>query len=137
MPSLTASCTLNGFTTAPPTRYSICRRPPAISLTRSTYSIAMSLKMSVGLQAPCIFKATVWAREMLGAASAAVAPAAVAAAPQRNLRREDAGTGCAAAVVESSVLLISVTLDLPDESGVALPATTHDDDDAHEASCPR
>ena len=88
--------TLNGFTTAPAIRYSILSRPPAILLTRSTYCIAMSLKMSVAPQAPCILSVTVWAREMLGAASAAVAPAAVTAAPLRNLRRDDAGSGSAA-----------------------------------------
>ena len=49
--------------------------------------------MSFGPQAPCIFNDTVCAREMLGAASAAVAPAAVTAAPLRNLRRDGTGEG--------------------------------------------
>ena len=48
--------------------------------------------MSWGAQAPCILIVAVWAREMLGAAIAAVAPAAVAAAPVRNLRRVDAAS---------------------------------------------
>src|SRR5688572_19204686 len=62
------------------------RRPPAISLTRVTYSCAISLKMSLAPHAPCIFSTTGdWATEIIGAETAA-APAA-AAAPVRNLRR--------------------------------------------------
>ena len=34
-------------------------RPPAISLTRVTYSCAISLKMSFAPQAPCILSTTV------------------------------------------------------------------------------
>src|SRR5688572_32609878 len=70
------------------------RRPPAISLTRVTYSCAISLKMSLAPHAPCILSTTVdWATEIIGAESAA-APAAPAA-PVRNLRRVTA-FGCAA-----------------------------------------
>jgi hypothetical protein len=47
--------------------------------------------MSCGAQAPCILIVVVCARETLGAAITAVAPAAVAAAPVRNLRRLAAG----------------------------------------------
>src|SRR5688572_20415337 len=68
------------------------RRPPAISLTRVTYSCAISLKMSLAPHAPCILSTIGdWATEIIGAESAA-APAAPAA-PVRNLRRVTA-LGC-------------------------------------------
>ena len=60
------------------------RRPPAISLTRLTYSSAISLKMSLAPQAPCILSTMGdCATEIIGAVSAA-APATLA---PRNLRR--------------------------------------------------
>ena len=61
------------------------RRPPAISLTRLTYSSAISLKMSLAPHAPCIL-ITIgdWDLAIIGKPSAA-APAP--AAPVRNLRR--------------------------------------------------
>src|SRR5687767_14587099 len=62
------------------------RRPPDMSLTRFTYSFAMSLKMSLAPHEPCILMTMGdWATEIIGAEMAA-APA-VAAAPVRNLRR--------------------------------------------------
>src|SRR5262245_5438019 len=49
--------------------------------------------MSPAPHEPCIFRTVVSAREICGMARAVVAPAAVTAAPLRNLRREDAGAG--------------------------------------------
>src|SRR5687767_4286945 len=69
------------------------RRPPDMSFTRFTYSLAMSLKMSLAPQEPCILITMGdCATEIIGAESAA-APAAPAA-PVRNLRRVTA-LGCA------------------------------------------
>src|SRR3990172_7890756 len=63
------------------------RRPPAISLTRLTYSSAISLKTSLAPQEPCILS-TIGdcATEIIGAANAA-APATPPAAVPRNRRR--------------------------------------------------
>src|SRR5688572_11668872 len=69
------------------------RRPPDMSFTRFTYSLAMSLKMSLAPHEPCILITMGdCATEIIGAERAA-APAAPAA-PVRNLRRVTA-FGCA------------------------------------------
>ena len=61
------------------------RRPPAISLTRLTYSSAISLKMSLAPQAPCILMTVGdWATETIGAARAAAPAAAVAPRKRRR-----------------------------------------------------
>src|SRR6185503_1859091 len=66
------------------------RRPPAISLTRLTYSSAISLKMSFAPHAPCILRTIgPCALAIIGKPRVA-APAVAAAAPDRNLRREAA-----------------------------------------------
>ncbi|MNC90258.1 hypothetical protein D3C83_63350 [compost metagenome] len=62
--------------------------PPAISLTRLTYSWAISLKMSFAPHDPCILNTTGdWATEIMGKPVMA-APVVAAAAPVRNLRRD-------------------------------------------------
>jgi hypothetical protein len=72
------------------------RRPPAISFTRLTYSSAISLKMSLAPQAPCIFSTMgVWATDTIGAVIAA-APATPPTAARRNRRRAGVVPGLAA-----------------------------------------
>src|SRR5688572_27281461 len=72
------------------------RRPPDMSFTRFTYSLAMSLKMSLAPHEPCILITMGdCATEIIGAESAA-APAAPAA-PVRNLRRVTAFGGATTA----------------------------------------
>ena len=83
-PPLTPSNTWNGCTTAPPCSRSILSRPPAMSLTRVMYWLAISVKMSVAGHEVCIFRVVVCARETCGIAMVA---APVAPAASRNLRR--------------------------------------------------
>jgi hypothetical protein len=70
------------------------RRPPDMSLTRFTYSWAISLKMSAEPHEPCILMTIGdWDFTIIGKPSA-VAPVAAAAAPLRNLRRGDCAFCC-------------------------------------------
>ena len=100
--------TSNGLTTEPATRKSMRSRPPAISLTRVTYCSAISLKMSLAPQAPCILS-TIGdcATEIIGAVSAA-APATPAAAEPRKRRRAGlAGAGATFVGELDSVMFVS------------------------------
>ena len=75
----TSSNNWNAGTTEPAGSTSIFRRPPAMSLTFLAKSAAYSWKMSLAGQVLWNRMLTVWAVEIIGAASAPAAPAALAA----------------------------------------------------------
>jgi len=80
------------------------RLPPDIAPTRSVYWRAMSEKMSDAPHDPCIFRTVFWARATWGAAITAPAPAVVAAAPFRNLRRVDSEASGVSVLVMSLLI---------------------------------
>src|SRR5690349_14021669 len=91
----------NAGTTAPAGRTSILRSPPVMSFTIFAKSSAYSWKMSFDGQVD-------WKRKEIGPCAftiigkpSAVAPVAAAAAPVRNLRRDDRGLDCSLMFVSS------------------------------------
>ena len=85
------------------------RRPPAISLTRLTYSSAISLKMSLAPHAPCILS-TIGDCDFAIIGKPAIAAPPAAAAPVRNFRRAGLTLPVCTATGCSMVLLTSLLI---------------------------